>query len=127
MKFDTKARLAHIAEIAEGKVETTRRFTDQIGELLPKKQRRNQQRAKVLESNMGRDAQKKELARLDGELADLTSEIQSLTDRRAKISAEWNEAGRLRDACIEFASENRLPFPETVVQPGMEWPSPEAM
>jgi hypothetical protein len=109
IQFDSAARLAHLARVAEVKAAEARDLQTRrnaVAQLIGQKRR---EQAIFAPHEMNRDA--KRFDELKAEIAALEGERDDLDETFRIASAGSTDALRLHEACDFFAAQNGLPRP----------------
>ena len=116
MHLDTISRIRHLSEIATARHLASRDLGDRLRSVRDERRRLADRREHVLAVGQyaptGTD---EEVKRIDARLADLDDTIADLFHREQDAGAAFQAAKTLEVNCREFAAENNLPTPETVI------------
>ena len=115
MRYDSTARLEHLASIRDAKRHAALKLSDEQRRLSERKGRLNEERHRI-ERDFGipRDAFDRRVEEIEAELSRLDTKAERLRERYRQADAEAKTSGRTLSAAVEFARQHGLPMPEGV-------------
>ena len=110
MKYDSFARLQHLAAIRNARNATVRDASDNCADFRARLQRAEARRRHLHEAYHPRDAADA-LAKIEAEIETLRAELADADQRRSEAATAFQAAGAVHDAARRFAHEHGLPMP----------------
>ena len=115
MKLDALNRIRHLSELATARNLAARDLADRLRSVRDEKRRLQDRRDHVASNQFANTNSEAELNRIDQRMTDLDDTISDLDHRQQDANAAFYAAKTLETRCREFAKENGLPVPETVI------------
>lgn len=123
MQYDSRNRLAHLAQVKDARHGASRALWDQI-ETLRQRHSRADARLRELRASWqgtGEAATEEAATKAEQEIADLTAEIAALTARHDRAADEWRTAARTHENALRYARDHGLPVPVLDDEGGATW------